>query len=99
MAIACFYCGSKLRVRITGGTFFVKESSTQDNLNFEVDDGGKILSPDGKKADEEVMLSVEVECQQNPEHAVFGTLESDIKREIFSRIERAAHIFKHKYQT
>lgn len=99
MAISCLFCGSKLRVRITGGTFFVKESSTQDNLNFEVDDSAKILSPDGTEPDGESMLTVEVECQQDPSHSLFGTLESDIKREIFTRIERAAKMFKHKYQT
>ncbi|MBU0846407.1 hypothetical protein KKH23_04400 [Patescibacteria group bacterium] len=91
--IACAECGGPIRVRIEGGDFLVRKGSTLDNINFEKNDP-KLVS---QELDEDVMLTVHVECQHNPDHMIFGTAASKIKVEIYTRIMVGAQKYRAKY--
>ncbi len=88
MSVSCIECGSKLKVVINGGEFFIRDGSTLDNLNFE-----KVKKIDFEKAeeiDEDIMLQIQIECSRDPEHMIFAHANSTIRQEIYHRIELGA---------
>ncbi len=98
--VTCVECGERLKVTITGGEFLVREGSSMDNLAFEVAETPKIITldePKEKKMDEDTTMTVDVVCSKNPDHMVFGTVDSKIKVEIYQRIQLAARQFIRKY--
>jgi len=88
MSVSCIQCGSKLKVVINGGEFFIREGSTLEDLNFE-----KVKKIDFKKAEEineDVMLQVHIECSKDPSHMIFAYTDSTIRQEIYRKIELGA---------
>ena len=95
MAVDCIECEARLKVVITGGEFFIRDGSTEDNLNFERP--ATLELPNAKKIDEDVMLEVNVECSADPSHRIFGHTDAKIRAEIYKRIMLAAREFYVKY--
>lgn len=95
--IKCIICEAKLKVTITGGEFYLKDGSTEDNINFEKMQ--KIDFSTGKKIDDDAMLGVNVECSADPSHAIFAFIDSKIRYEIYHRIATAAIKFRDKYHS
>ena len=93
--VNCIECGAKLRIIITGGEFFIRDGSTEDNLNFEKP--ATLELPNAEKIDEDVMLEVNVECSVDPSHRIFGHTDAKIRVEIYGRIARAAIELRNKY--
>lgn len=93
--IDCIICNSKLKVTITGGEFFVREGSVEDNINFEKVE--KIDFSTAEKLDEDVMLEIIVECSADPSHDIFAHIDSKIRCEIYHRIATAAIELRNKY--
>jgi hypothetical protein len=93
--VNCIECGSRIRITITGGEFFIRDGSTEDNLNFEKP--VTLELPNAEKIDEDVMLEVNVECATDPSHKIFGHIDAKIRAEIYKRIIYAAQEFYVKY--
>lgn len=103
MSLNCDSCGSRIKVRISGGEFLVTDGSTLDNINFDsVEDvvqralGTMPKNEDGDEEERETLI-VEVECTQDPTHLIFQTSVSKIKLEIYQRLHMAAERMIRKY--
>jgi hypothetical protein len=90
----CFICQGKLRVSITGGEFYVRDGSEPDNINFEK--VTKLISI-GEQIDEDIMLTIDVECATDSSHSIFGSTEAAIKYSIYTRIKDASQKLANKY--
>jgi len=99
--VSCDTCGKKLRIEIVGGTFYVREGSTLDDLNFEKAEDVKLITtldkPPANEIDEDTTLTIEVMCSDDSSHAIFAHTISKIKCELYLRLMRASQQFIRKH--
>lgn len=94
IGISCDTCGERLRVNVTGGTFYIREGSTIENINFKRAEDTKIITRNGPedepKLDESPEMSIEIVCSSNSDHLLFAHTVNEIKIAIYTRIGVAA---------
>jgi len=90
----CFLCEGRIKVTIKGGEFLVRNGSTPDNINYE-----RVVKLDAvsEKIDEDIMLTVNIECANDPSHVIFGNTDSSIRVDLYKRIANAAMRLAQKY--